>query len=136
MQNSQPSLALPITKQAHKYQTSQQNPFFRSSVSFHSTCFPKAQVCRSIILKLISSLMEVSTNQSKIFSLRTHTTLLQSPALLLATLAEHSLFLVISFFRALKTHLFTLSYLHNFPALLFLPAPFPTGQFEPVFVTD
>ena len=55
-----------VPSQAHKYQTSQQNPFLRSSVSFPSTCLHQAQVCRSIIPQLLSPLMELSTNKSKI----------------------------------------------------------------------
>ena len=62
--------------------------------------------------------------------LRTHTTPPQSPALLIPTLAEHSLFLVISFFRALKPTSLLFPALHNFPALPFLPTSFPTGQFN------
>ena len=61
--------------------------------------------------------------------LLTHTTPPQSSALLLPTLAEHSLFLVISFFRALKPTFSLFPSLHNFSALPFLPAPFPTSQF-------
>ena len=53
----------------------------------------------------------------------------QSSALLLPTLIRHSLSTVISFFRALKPTSLLFSTLHNFPALPFLPAPFPTGQF-------
>ena len=62
-------------------------------------------------------------------SLRTHTTVLHSSALLLPTFAEHSLFIVISFFRALQSTSSLFPTLHNFSAIPCLPAPFPTGQF-------
>ena len=77
---SSPLLQLPsynrtrVPPQAHKYQNSQQNPFLRSSVSFPSTCFHQAQVCRSIIPQLLTPLMELSTNKSKILRSR-HTPL-------------------------------------------------------------
>ena len=66
-----------VPPQAHKYQTSQQNPFLRSSVSFPSICFHQAQVCRSIIPQLLSPLMKLSTNKSKILRSR-HTPLYYS----------------------------------------------------------
>ena len=40
-----------------------------------------------------------------------------------------SLYLAIRFFRALKPTSLLFPTLHNFPALPFLPAPFPTSQF-------
>ena len=52
-----------------------------------------------------------------------------SSALLLPILTEHSLLLVISFFRALNPTSSLFPTLHNFSALPCLPAPFPTGQF-------
>ena len=55
-----------VPSQAYKFQTSQQTSFLRSSVSFLSTCFHQAQVCRSIISQLLSPLMELSTNKTKI----------------------------------------------------------------------
>ena len=63
------------------------------------------------------------------FAPDTQTTPPQSPALLLPTLAEHSLFLVISFFHALKPTSSLFPTLHNFSAFSCLPAIFPTGQF-------
>ena len=90
--------------------------------------FHQAQVCRSIILHLLSLLMDLSTNKSKILC-SWHTTPPQSSALLIPTLAEHSLFLVISFFRALKSTYSLFPTFHNFAALPFLPAPFPTSHF-------
>ena len=53
----------------------------------------------------------------------------QPSALLLPSLAEHSLFLAMSFFSALKLTSSLFPILHKFPALPFLPAPFPIGQF-------
>ena len=97
-------------------------------MSFPSTCFHQAQVCRSIIPQLLSPLMELSTNKFKI--LRSgHTPLLQSPALLLPTLAEHSLFLAISFFRASNQPLYSflpsiIFLLSRFSLLLYRPASF------------
>ena len=55
-----------VPSRAHKYQTSQQNSFLRSSVSFPSTYFHQGQDCRSIILQLLFPLMELSTNKSRI----------------------------------------------------------------------
>ena len=50
-----------------EYQTSKQNSFLGSSVSFPPTCFPRLKFAdRSIIRQLLSSLMELSTNKSKI----------------------------------------------------------------------
>ena len=59
----------------------------------------------------------------KSFAPDTHTTPSQSSALLPPTLAEHSLFLVISLFRALKPTSSLFPTLHNFSALPFLLAP-------------
>ena len=126
-----------VHPQAHKYQTSQQNPLLRSSVSFPSTCFHQAPpvfvcffppVCRSINPQLLSPLMELSTNKSKI--LRSgHTPLQDSHQLYSFPPLQSTLFLAISFFRALKPTSLLFPTLHKFPALPFLPAPFPTGQF-------
>ena len=100
-----------VPSQAHKYQTSQQNPFLISSVSFPSTCFHQAQVLGSIIPQLLSPLIELSTNKSKILCSGHTLTQPQLPDLLLPTLAEHSLSLSRNqFLSCLKTHLFTLFY--------------------------
>ena len=107
---------------------SQQTPFLRSSVSFPSTCFHQAQVCRSIIPQLPSPLIELSTDESKILRFG-HTPLNYSRQLYSFPPLQSTLFLAISFFRALKPNSLLFPTLHNFPALPFLPAPFPTGQF-------
>ena len=91
-------------------------------LSFPSTSFHQAQVCRSIIPQLLSPLMELSTNKSKIHHSTTFTSSTPSHCC-------RALFFVISFFRALIPTSSLFPTLHNFPLshlslLLSRPASF------------
>ena len=101
-----------VPPQVHKYQTSRQNSFLRSSVSFPSTCFLQAQVCRSFIPQLVSPLMEFSTNKSKILRSR-HIPLHYSHQLYSFPPLQSTLFLAISFFPFLKPISLLFPTLHN-----------------------
>ena len=98
--------------------------FLISSVSFPSNCFQQAQVCQSIIPQLLSPLMELSTNKSKILC-SWHTSLHHSHQLYSFLPLQGTL----SFFRALKPTSSLFPTFYNFSALPLLPRPFQTGQF-------
>ena len=109
---------------------SRRRPVRTQQNSLPSRCWPSLVEDRFARLKTSSLINDENNNNGQANPLlRTHTTPPQSPALLLPTLAEHSLFLVIIFFRALNPTSLLFPTLHNFPALPFLPASFSTGQF-------
>ena len=88
-------------------------------MSFHSTCLNQAQVCRSIIPQLLSPLMELYTDKSKILR-SSHTPFHHSHQLYSFPPLQSTLSLVISFFRALKLTSSFFPTFHNFSALQLL----------------